>query len=38
MSKNIPFNKLKKQRDEALKNGNIVVENEIYKLKKSMGF
>ena len=38
VSKNIPFNKLRKQRDEALKNGDIVVENGVYKLKKSMEF
>lgn len=38
ISKKIPFNKLQTQRDEALKNGDIVFENGIYILKKSMGF
>ena len=38
IAKKIPFNKLKTQRDEALKNGDIVFENGIYILKKSMEF
>ena len=38
ISKIIPFNKLQTQRDEALKNGDIVFENGIYILKKSMEF
>lgn len=38
ISKKIPFNKLQTQRDEALKNGDIVFENVIYILKKSMEF
>lgn len=38
ISKKIPFNKLQTQRDEALKNGDIVFENGIYILKKSMEF
>ena len=38
ISKKVPFNKLQTQRDEALKNGDIVFENGIYILKKSMEF
>ena len=38
ISKKVPFNKLRTQRDEALKNGDIVFENGIYILKKSMEF
>ena len=38
IAKKIPFNKLQTQRDEALKNGDIVFENGIYILKKSMEF
>lgn len=38
IAKKIPFNKLHIQRDEALKNGDIVFENGIYILKKSMEF
>ena len=38
ISKKIPFNKLQTQRDEALKHGDIVFENGIYTLKKSMEF
>ena len=38
IAKKIPFNILQTQRDEALKNGDIVFENGIYILKKSMEF
>ena len=38
ISKKNPFNKLQTQRDEALKHGDIVFENGIYTLKKSMEF
>ena len=38
MLKEVPFAKLANQRNEALKNGDIVMENGIYILKKSMEF
>lgn len=38
MIKEVPFAKLANQRNEALKNGDIVIENGIYILKKSMEF
>ena len=38
MIKEVPFAKLANQRNEALKNGDIVIENDIYILKKSMEF
>lgn len=38
MLKEVPFAKLANQRNEALKNGDIVMENGIYILKKSIEF